>query len=493
MDSPYWLRLISHLSASAIRDYMSCEAKAAYTRNFLGVPTVAKPVGMMAGVMYHWLMQYLGQFFWKQAVRSGKKCIGEDDHKKFVSFGGMLMTKMLAGKIGSRGPGSPPESFAYNLHREAMTEKDYLEQIESINSRYIGTTYLALEALRQEFTVPLPFTNMHFEYNIGKVAAQLVSRNKAWQFRLNGSIDLIEEFPNGYNLIDYKSGWIVSKYKDRWNLIEDVQMSLYWYAMHNITGLPPTGLFIQPLEFSKKYLETYGPETLRSLRISLPLRKDRAYFDELMKLSEDIYQMVNFVVRKNAYSEKERQKWKPKSAYARKAGFSESVVEQRFKPRIGPWCSSCQYVGLCHKDHLDDWEKHSVVNNEALELCGPLPPQQLIPKSEIEDEHPRLFEEPPKRAQYFSKPQKEIRKEMLDSDQFVTKAKVMPTLNKIKAMMEDLGTCPCTDLGLYPLWILEYVPELRQVNPRLSIKDVCKKCPYVSCPRTERNREDIVM
>lgn len=486
MDNPYSVKLISHLSASSIRDFMSCEAKAAYARVFVDVPQVALPVGMAAGVMFHGLMEKYGQILWKDVQQSKNKCIGIMDRKSYPNFGCVMMRQMLDGKIGCRGPGTKPDTIAWRADRLKLKvdEAHYLELVEEEKAGYVGMTYLLLEALRLQFTVPSDLIDLKFEYGIGKPQARMASPDKTWQFALHGSIDLVEYFPYGYNVVDYKSGWIIGKYKDRLNLIEDIQMSLYSYAMERITGQIPSGLIIQPLNFSKEDLDTHGPYTLSNLRINLPPRNSSAYFEELMKLGEDIYHLSQFIARKIHFSNKEKEQWEPKSLYAKKAGFKESVVETRYKPRIGPWCDSCQFVKLCVKDHPSDWERHSAIEQQVMEASTEIPIQQLVSHPSENKDQLELFEHLPPKTQYLRKSLKEIKHEMVQSGHFVTKAKIMPTLNKVKAMMKALGQCPCTDLDMFPLWILDQAVEL--LSAKKSIKDACVKCPYPQCTRIQK-------
>lgn len=485
MNSPYELKLISHLSASAIRDYMSCEVRGAYARNFIRVPKVAKPVSMMAGVMYHALMEKFTKLLWKKIQASPHRRIGEDDHKNFVRFGFVVMRDMLDGKIGSRGPGSTPEAFywPFDSRREELGEKSYQEKISEKKSHYAGMTSLVLEALRQQYTEPPKYRNVMLEQSIKHKKSLLSDSLGEWQFPVHGSIDLIEDYGEaGLAVIDYKSGWITQKYKDRINLIEDIQMTLYSYAVERIYGKIPAALYIQPLEFSHDFLDTHGPDTLRQLRIELPPRESKAHFTGLMNLAEDLNEMVNRIVRPKRYSITELNEWEPKSDFAKKAGFRESVKEGRFKPRVGPWCNTCQYVTLCSKDHPSDWDNKGFAAQQAVQEAPKLPEQQLVEVTQ-DFSQGQLFGEPKKTSAYVRKADKEIRSEMVATNLFLTKAKVMPTLNKIANMMKSQGVCQCTRLNLFPIWLLSSLADLLDQTKPLTINQVCEHCPYEDCAR----------
>jgi hypothetical protein len=485
MNSPYQLKTITHLSATAIRDYMSCEARGAYARNFVDVPKVAKPVSMQVGIMYHTLLERYASLLWKKSRESSERRILKDEHKGYVRYGFVLMQKMLKGEIGPRGPGAAPEQFTWPFatRRSAMNEQEYEAKVESEIGRYSAMTSLLLEAQRQQFTVPPHFTDFRPEFNIGKPVAALRNTANHWHFPVAGSMDLLEIYPDGYGIGDYKSGWIVQKYKDRINLIEDLQMTLYSYAMEMIIGRPPSKLFIQPVEFSAAFLDEHGPETLRKLRIELPLRQDPSYYRDLMMLAQDIQELVYRIVRPSHYTEADQQTWAPRSSFGLRAGFDQSVKEGRFKPRVGAWCKTCQYSTLCSKDHPADWEQDKFLNHEVETTSPQLPIQPLV---EVTTEPPAqlgLFEEPKRTAVYVKKANKQIRAEMLQSNQFVTKAKVVPVLNKIVKQMKDQGDCQCTRLDLFPLWVLPVLSELLDQHNALTMHTVCTTCPYEDCLR----------
>ena len=496
-NSPYKLKESPHLSATGIRTYLSCEAQGAYSRNFDDVPNVPTPIAMGVGIALHYMNEDFGKHLWKHYKLNGP--IGKEEHKGWVNFGRIFLEKMLNGLCGSRGPGSPPENFRFRTDKKAseLNPREYNEALAQEKSNYLGTMYIALEALRRQFTVPREWTDLEFEFKFSGSEVGLkeisewakgplfsIKEAVTWSYPITGSIDLLEVYPSGYDITDYKSGWIINQYKDRFKLAEDIQMTLYSYACLELLGRLPSNIYIQPLEMSKAWLEKHDSEALRKLRILVPPRTEPEYFEDITIIGKDIQSMVNMVVNPSKYTEAERQMWRPKSGVARKAGLADSVRQSRFVPRIGPWCDNCKFLELCQKDHLADWQaKRETETCEIPEETNGFQHFNLPQKPEIDQL--TLFEPAKAKSTYLPKGKKSEKQAMLESKNFVPDSKLKaPLTNKAKSLLT--GVCPCVQYKLYPIWLLELVPHL--IRGKLTeLHSLGSDCPWGNCPRRKEN------
>ena len=472
MPSPYALKPIGHLSSSAIKDFCECEAKAAYARIFIGVSAVPTPVPIVYGIVVHKFLERLRKHWWQKVVSTGHP-LGEKEGQNYIRYGLVFLKNVFAGKHGSR---SETDRKVPRL----LWLSDDLEVIRQEQERYLTKLWLALEAFRLEFTVMQPFTKMLFEFRFSRQRVTLRSHIDGWEFPLEGQIDRIQMAGADYVLTDFKSGWIIKTYTDRVRLVEDLQMTIYDHVARRIFGCAPKAMYIQPVDFPAKILEERGPETLVELRIPVPPRNS-SHLEDVVNLGKDVRELVDFIVRPEYHSEAERQSWQPQSSYGRKAGFAESVREGRFVPRVGVWCTNCQYLECCKSDHEADWEHYR--KNRGTDFPAGNGGEELTTfrlEHELVSVPGRLFADVACRPRHTPKSERVMRQEMLASGNFIP-------LRNWRAYQEramDLlpGLCPCKKSKIFPLWLTDYTAKLSR-GGQVDLSELGRQCPYEECPR----------
>jgi hypothetical protein len=482
---PYALRNIQHVSSSAIKNYCTCEALGAYRRNFVGVPTVPLPVSLVFGIAIHKLLERAGKNWWKNWKTTGCAFKNIDESEKWSKAAIMYVKATLDEKHGARGESTPPEKILWFREKFAsgMTVAELQYKIEETKIHYCGQSYNIMEAFRQQFENGFPddLKEMIFEQSIQGDKFSLVAED-GQKYPLRGSIDTVRIFTNTYEADDYKTGWVISKYKDRVFLVNDLQMTLYSHALQQRYGNPPARMFIQPLDISSEYLEKHGPETLRSKRILVPGRTDE-HIKDAINLGRDVHEMVERVVRWRYYTYKEREEWQPRSLFGRMAGFSRSVQERRFVARVGQWCDSCQFVNLCVEDHADDWKRSQQEHSQII-------PNEEISASVINvaDEKPSyetgmLFDVGGVKRKAPRKTDADLKREMVASGNFIPKHKLMAELKRLRAAVLSGESCPCERLELYPVWLMSALPLFMKKGRTPNLQELASACPHPDCPR----------
>lgn len=479
--SPYPLKNVGHISVSALKLYMACEAQGAYQRNYLGIPKPALPVPIAFGIAAHKLLEQAGKFWWGKTKTEGHP-LGSDEGRNFVRYGTVFVAKVLAGQKNPRGTGRPAElQWWSESARNRWSPEELVKRIAAEKQKYQGKIWNILEALRLEFTQPLAFRQMHFEYIFGTKQRPATLSHDGWQDRFRGQVDRIEVDDSGYEIWDYKTGWIVKLYQtDRIHLVEDLQMTGYWEFLRKHFGTPPRQMYFLPLEFRSEDLKRLGPGLLRSLRVCVPARTEE-HLRDMALLARDVHAMLGMIVKWRQFSDRDREEWVPRSSYARKAGFAESVREARFKARPGPHCLNCPFVNVCPTDHPQDWStdrQEQLVNLTGEEgLFAPPPSSQ--PEKEPQ---PWLFSDLEYRSPHYRKPEKTVRERLLASGGFVRKDRFTSQLNAALKLLESQGTCPCLDLNLRPKFLFAIAKRLaygEEVKPA----ELGQDCPFDQCPR----------
>lgn len=476
------LKPLDHLSATAIEGFIkNCELQAAYKRCVIPSIVPPEPEAIAYGVAMHHLLEYAGKMFWKKVQTTGKPLL-QDDYLGLPSYARNFILGLFSNKHSSRGTSFPPKPIQwlaeFDFKRGLLTAHEYAQRKQQRIGYYVGMAGLTIEAYRQQFMMnPLPFKNIHFEFGFtGKNF--YIKDGKGWGFRLYGSLDVVEEFlaPNEhgkpiekYNVIDNKSGTIVRDWQKRIKGLEDIQMTVYSYVMETLWGYPPAGIYIQPLDISRKDLDRDGPETLRKKRILIPAREKESYIDELVDVSKDIVDLTHMIAQRSHHTRKEIMSWKPRTIHAERAGFQESIQAGRFTPRIGPWCKNCSFYDICRQDNPADWEKH------AHFLEG----EPQVPDLPVVEEDPQLalFTQVPKKVQRKGKfKTAQFREHGIFKVQEIT-AYVKQMNNLIWAAQKDV-VCPCREAGrvqarLFLPFVLEYFTEREE--HKLQIKEARKR------------------
>jgi hypothetical protein len=272
-------------------------------------------------------------------------------------------------------------------------------------------------------------------------------------------------------------------------------MTIYDYAGNQIFGYQPKGMYIQGLEISTEDRKQLGASALKKKRYRREVpRRVQAHYDDVALLAADIAQMIEMIVNRHLYSEKELQEWVPDSSYGRKAGFAESVAEGYFKPRIGEWCTSCPYFELCPVDHPKVWEE-AEFEEEITETPEPL----RIPLGVPADRQLALFEKEARRTRNKSKRKIEIREELVATGSFVpiktlrqnktrpTITGLVPYINKFRDLLLEHGLCDCLDTNLLPWEFVAGLPDL--AKGRITLQELLSRCPNPNCSRKCREEK----
>ncbi|MGE5392603.1 MAG: PD-(D/E)XK nuclease family protein [Candidatus Saccharibacteria bacterium] len=492
-NSPYPLKDINHLSASAISDYAgNCEARSAYGRNSVGAPEPDQPAAAAYGTAIHALCDRFCRQWWRKIRETGQP-LNFEDVKGQLRYGMLYVADALSEQRSARGEGQRVEKIRWMTEAEkaSLSPEEYRKLVKEKIGQYQGRAYNALAAVALEYTVPLPFSHMVFEYNFNGLKITVGKTGTPWRIRLEGQIDRIRYSPIGYDVTDYKTGYVISEYEKRKKLAEDIQMTVYNLVMLKKTGRQPREMFIQPLELRKEFREKHLDQTLPLLRKPVPIRTE-AHFRDLNLLVSDLLRMIDFVVHADRYSQAEREDWQPESVEAQKLDLRRNVLEARFIPRIGSWCQkACPRYEVCQKDYAADWAEYRLRYgsdpDEGVQSPLPLPP----PRDDRETQG-ELFERLAKRSPYQSKKNRVLKREMVASGDFFPKIRLRgietPSVKGSlveeiqKALLAD-GHCPCTKFQLTPRFALENLGLIK--DKLVTIRELAKYCPCEYCPRRD--------
>ncbi|MBX4204566.1 MAG: PD-(D/E)XK nuclease family protein [Candidatus Doudnabacteria bacterium] len=505
-NMPYQLRPLGHTSASGLKDAISCEAKHGYTRNCIGVPEFPQPVAAVYGIVFHFFAEYLGRKFWNIASREGKlpRDAGLRESRKAANF----LRWVLKCRIGPRGykrKGNPPVKIRWFYPRKQlqMSDTEYQAAIKEKMGQMSGSLYNAIEAYRLSYTLPNRCNDMKFELPFkGETLRVVFPDGRILFVKLDGFIDWIRFFPSDqFEVADFKTGWIIGKYRDRSVVVEDIQMTIYDYICRVIYDAPPINMFIQPMDIPSWLLKEHGPYAMQKLRIPIePAPRTQEHFDDLKLLAADVFEMANIVAEAHKYTQSQISEWEPRSSFGKKAGFEQNVRELRYIPRIGPGCETCKFIGLCQSDNAQDWKdyaaKHGTLDAEPVE-----DPFLVEPKIEVaQGQQNLIFDLKPRRSRYIAKSARQIRNEMLASKQFVpiktlqktkdrpTVTGMVPFFNKILEWMRETGDCPCLKQNLFPIHVAPYLQEL--YFGKISLAKVLSECKCQECPRRTQNKQE---
>lgn len=494
---PYHVKTLAHVSASGLKDYSHCEAMSAYRRNYEGVPEVLQPPNMIYGIVFHNMVQKLGNVLWKKARVNGG-VIPPDYCQNFHLYAKNYLNKVLNGIHGPRDAEEPPVRFRWFSRKkmEKMSAMEYNRAVQEEKNKMYGRMYNAIEAYRLDFTIPSGCIDVEFEYNFS--SQNIMLRPILSDFppvKIDGAMDRIQIYPNQeYDVTDYKTGSIIQHYRSRHNLVEDIQMTCYDFVGRLIYGKMPKAIYIQPMDIPTEFRKEHGAHAMRMLRISVP-RRNEDQFNDLGYFAADVVRMVEMVVNSEGYTQSEREDWVPQSLYARKAEIQQNVLQGRFIPRIGPWCDSCLYLGLCQRDHQDDWKKYSTADVDIPEAIpeSEMPP----PKEKNPDANYTLFDIQPKRSKYIKKSERAIKDELLATKDFmqpkssIGRKGFYTFIKNVFEWMRGKGPCQCTRSKLEPLWLMDHLRAL--YKGEISLQEALDKCPLQDCERksTTTQKSDI--
>lgn len=482
---PYPLRGIRHLSATAIKDYSTCEAMAAYQRNFVGVPPLPLPIAIAFGIALHKLLERSGRHWWETYQQTGRPFKDGREGTNWVRAAVMFVGNVLDGKHGPRSESSQPEKLLWFSERQlaGLDPAETAEKFQKRRDNYLGRTYFAMEAFRQQFAIGWPdLQRIEFEVPLRSKHLYLETADGQWRYPIKGSIDIIRFFAAAYEADDYKSGWIINRYRERKYLIEDLQMTLYVYALTRLYGRPPDRIFIQPLEISREDLNRRGPETLRACRIYVPPRGPE-HIAEILALGQDVRELVDRVVRWRSYSDREREEWQPHSEYGRKSGFVDSVRECRFVPRPGKWCDLCSFQNLCQRDHPADWARYEKLSQLASPTVAAESAPLVLPTA-VKPAAPEMLPFIPFKPKKLGISDAERKRAMIASRDFLPRHQVMSNLKRLRDLVLQGGeVCDCLRLDLYPVWLLRALPLFLKKATSPDLKTLAAQCPYANCSR----------
>ena len=478
----YSLRPLRGTSATALSTFLTCEAQGGYGYLYEGVPDLGLPAPLIYGIAVHALVAEAGSYWWKTVSGRGRP-LDADEGANFVRrapmFIGDALTERRAPRYRDR---LRPILWWGQRRSEAEASPEVKARIAEYIKNARGRARNALEALLLSFMKKTEATGMIFEFQLRDRRVQLAQSGQKLSLPVTGSVDLVIDFPNCYTFTDFKTGQIARAYRDRLRLLGDLQLSIYEAALKEIRRGPPGEIFIQPLEFSNGELANWGPEALERKRISVPARTED-HRQELAGLASDLFVLTDSLVSPEQYGRRFREEWQAETSFARRALWQESVQEGRPKPRIGVWCEECRFLPLCRKDNADDWKNHEARGLNQVPDAAPRP----LPEKTGEPLTGLLFST--RRPPYVPKADRVIRAELLKSGAFVTRAKVMPLLNKLREWLGADGECHCIRFGLYPLWLLGFAERIFCSKRPPSRQELAAACPYEGCPRLAKHRQ----
>lgn len=452
------------LTASLISRFSDCEFALACQSLFSDLPIVPQPVAFIYGIVMH-------KFYQRIYASPPASAFG------LAKYGISFLKKVFEGIHGPDSESSPPVEIQWlDYYDQArLKPKEIEEQIQEKKKRYLGGAQLALRAIALERTSPSPFVKNELEFDLKKYDLTIADPDNANQFYLlNGRIDRLPFLPNGdYIIIEVKTGSAQREWK-RNKIVRDIQITLYQYGCERIFGRPPKAIFVQPLGVSKNLLQCFGAKTLEKIRISIEIRKDPIHFENLARLTSDVSTVIDMITMPGRFTKEERSKWMPRSYWGRMADFRRNIDENRFIPRIGEtWCGGCSYLGICQKVNQQDWEKYrrsvSLEELKAQEIAAIT--EEARPNDEL-----FLFEMP--RRKNLGKSDREIKKEMLISGEFIEMKRLPALVKKIHQLIPLVNgqPCPCRRLNLIPFFIFDYLRG-KKILPK-----IFEDCPYEGCP-----------
>ncbi len=461
---------------------MVCEEQEAFRNRYEGVILPPPHISKIYGVVFHRYAELLCQTLWNR-TKGSSAALPADSGAKFVKWVATgRLPAVLDGREDPRGGPSKGQQFAWlgNEQRQKLTPDQAEQFIQNERGKMIGRMYLALEAIRREFLTILPYTEMQFEVDFGAQKELLWRLEAELGFRLKGQIDRLQFLASSYEIMDYKSGWIVEKYlKDRHALVEDVQMTIYNLVASVLYGHPPSNLYFQLVEFSREEMDKYGLGVALQKRVPVP-RRTETHKLELIQIGRDIHAMVERVTHPERFSSSELQSWEPVSSHGKKTGLEDNVRQGRYIPRIGGWCKTCDFIDLCKTKNREDWQRYKHEDPEPTIAQSEPPPYSFHSQPEQQD----LLGGLPKRSIHYRKPQALVREQLQKSGLFLPKAKVLPFYNKVLAAMENQGSCPCLEVRLRPVFLFELIPQF--IEGKLKPEDFGRLCPNQECPRKTR-------
>lgn len=477
METSYHLRFPYSLSATSISWFSDCEQRFFYKWIALDVPITPSHVSLVYGSSMHAMAQHI----WNQKLRDGKLTPG------IVRYCHAFIVGALNGRHGSRSTTEPPQPIRwFSLSEEIrLTKAEKEEALQEKKKEYITKAYFALHAIYLECVAPSPFVRTEIEYSFKRNKIMLPVLDGDMNFPLIGVIDRVHFLLNDeYILKDYKTG--LSSFYQRNKLVRDIQMTIYQYAGEWIWGRPPKAMFIQPLEVTKRDLETYGEKTLEHLRISVPVRKDPVHFEGVMNIARDILAIIDFLVYPSRHTKEEKDSWQPVSEWGKMAAFTDNIEQNRFVPRIGTWCGACPYNQTCHRDNPKDWERWGETRENA--SLGSDVKEEVKTKPEELPAQESFFPEK-RRARSYTQSERQIRKSMISSGNFFHAKNVAARLKEMhKILKNGSSPCPCVRLNLISLSFLVLLPQFladkgkRRIDRKVTERELGEICPYETCP-----------
>lgn len=466
-----------NVSATSISQFSDCEARFAYQWIYADVPVTPDHVSLVYGSAIHAMAQHI----WNQKLRG--KMFTPDILKYCHAF----VIKALNGEHGPRTTSEAPQPIRWLsfVDEIRLSDTEKAEYIAEKKKEYSAKAYFALKAIYLECAEPSPFVQTEIEYSFRRNKITIPILDGDLPFPLIGVIDRIQFLPSGdYIETDYKTG--ISSAYQRNKLVRDIQMTIYQYVGEQIWGRSPLDLFIQPLEISKELLETYGPKTLESMRIRVPVRKDPVHYEQVMDIARDVLSIISMLLYPGRYTAAERDTWKPISEWGKMASFIDNTREGRFVPRIGTWCGTCPVNNTCRSDNPIDWKKWEESRGNAAFGENVDTPACSKPKAEFEEA--TLFPMNT-HAHAYSKSDRQIRKEMLSSNKFFHARNIAARLKEMhKILKSGPEPCPCVRLNLIPLSFLTLLPQFlgdkgkRRTQRVVTTRELGEACPYTECP-----------
>lgn len=461
------------ISASTTSSFSDCEQRFAFERLIEDVPLEPTPIQLVFGKVVHKAHERI----WRE----------KPSRPSIVDYWLKFLGDVFSGLHGSESESSPPEGIRWLTagEREDLSQTEIEKKEKEKRKIYMGTGRLAFEAIFLERISASPFDRTEVEFDFGPKNITIKSSAGNVEYTVSGRIDRIQFWPDGnYLILDLKTG------SARWNyqrnkLVRDIQMTLYQYACEKLFGRRPKQIFIQPVTLSRRFIDQEQGRALELIRIPVEIREDPIHFENLALLIEDVRDVLNLVIKADFYSEKEKHQWQPRSNWGRMAKFTDNVRQNRFMPRIGPWCGYCSFLQLCQQTNPLDWQTY----RELLETKRITPNPEIMPvtfQQAASSGQKELFDQTRlKILKSDKKSERKIKKEMLASGEFLAFKELPALAKKIHHLipLKDSLPCPCRRLGLVSLSILENFRNYRQNT--LSLAGLISQCSYSECPFKE--------
>jgi hypothetical protein len=453
------------LTASLISRFSDCEFALACQSLFADLPIVPQPIAFVFGIAMH-------KFYQRIYASPPQSAFG------LAKYGIGFLKKVFEGIHGPESESSAPVEIQWldYYDRIRLEPKEIEERIEEKKKRYLGGAHITLRAIALERTSPSPFVRNELEFDLKKYGITINDPDDTSRvYPLSGRIDRLPFFPNGdYIIIEAKTGAAQREWK-RNKIVRDIQITLYQYGCERIFDRPPKAIFVQPLGVSKNLVQSFGGKALEKIRISIEIRKDPVHFENLAHLASDVSTVIEMIIAPNRFSKEEKDKWTPRSYWGRMADFRRNIDENRFIPRIGEtWCGGCSYLGICQKANQQDWEKYR--QSVSLEKSKTQEIDAVSSEVKTKEDELFLFEMP--RRKNLGKSEREIKKEMLISGEFIEIKRLPALVKKIHQLIPLVNgqPCPCRRLKLIPFFIFDYL------RGKKILPEIFKDCPYEGCP-----------